>query len=149
MKPWLRPLPFALLAAAGLSAVGRAPVDDAAPSRSAALCGTLARAQRITCKAEDVVWLDGPTGITGAMAGHARALVRGRDASASEDQTDVESLDLLVVEARLSPEGQLLDLVGAAYNLTRSGGADEGAYVVGAEAEGHDAGAADAGLRGF
>ena len=130
MKSWLRPLPFALLAAAGLSAVGRAPVDDAAPSRSAALCGTLARAQRITCKAEDVVWLDGPTGITGAMAGHARALVRGRDASASEDQTDVESLDLLVVEARLSPEGQLLDLVGAAHNLTRSGGADEGLPIV-------------------
>ncbi|MCW5835445.1 MAG: hypothetical protein KIS78_23790, partial [Labilithrix sp.] len=63
MKPWLRPLPFALVAACGLSRLGRAPVDDAAPSRSAALCGALAAARTLTCAPEDVVWLDGPSGV--------------------------------------------------------------------------------------
>lgn len=132
MKPWLRPIPFALLAALGLARVGRAPVDDAAPSRSAALCSSLARTSKVTCRAEDVVWLDGPAGVVGALAGTARALVRGKDGSASDEgsSADAETLDLFSVEARLSPEGQLLDLVGAAHNLTRSGGADEGLPVV-------------------
>lgn len=135
MKPWLRPIPFALLAAFGVAHVSRAPVDDTAPSRSAALCSTLARTQKITCRAEDVVWIEGPTGVVGALAGKARAIVRGKDASASDDDhaagsPDTETLDLLSVDARLSPEGQLLDLVGTAHNLTRSGGADEGLPIV-------------------
>ena len=133
MKIWLRPLPFALVAAYGLSRAGRAPVDDAAPSRSAALCSSLAQTHSVTCNPADVVWIDGPSGILGAMGGKARALVRGKDrAQGSSDQgasaTDADTLDLLVVEARLSPEGQLLD-VGDAHNLTRSAGADEGLPV--------------------
>jgi len=133
VKIWLRPLPFALLAAYGLSRAGRAPVDDAAPSRSAALCGSLAEAQSVICDPADVVWLDGPSGVLGAMGGKARALVRGKDhGAAAREQgagaADADTLDLLLVTARLSPEGQLLD-VGDAHNLTRSAGADEGRPV--------------------
>jgi hypothetical protein len=130
VKIWLRPLPFALLAAYGLARVGRAPVDDAAPSRSAALCSTLAQTHGVTCEAGDVVWLDGPSGVLGAMGGKARALVRGKEretASADPGSTSdaADTLDLFAVDTRLSPEGQLLD-VGDAHNLTRSTGADEG-----------------------
>lgn len=138
MKIWLRPLPFALLAAYGLSRAARAPVDDAAPSRSAALCSTLEEAHGVTCAAADVVWLDGPRGVIGAMSGTARALVRGRAkapagsadelTSSSDPTSPTSSLDLFSVETRLSPEGQLLD-VGDAHNLTRSNQADEGLPV--------------------
>lgn len=131
MKPWLRPLPFALVAACGLSRLGRAPVDDAAPSCSAALCGALAAARTLTCAPEDVVWLDGPSGVLGAIAGEARALVRGKERAPPGEPTggaDADTLDVFVVTTRLSPEGQLLD-VGDAYNLTRSPGADEGLPV--------------------
>ena len=136
MKIWLRPLPFALVAAYGLSRAGRAPIDDAAPNPSVALCGSLAQTHGVTCDApaDDVVWLDGPTGVLGAIGGKARALVRGKDHEqagehgAGSGAADADTLDLLLVEARLSPEGQLLD-VGNAYNLTRSGGADEGRPV--------------------
>ena len=131
MKIWLRPLPFALLAAYALSRAGRAPVDDAAPSRSAALCGSLAQTHSVFCDPADVVWLDGPSGVLGAMKGKARALVRGKDRGAAAREhggADADTLDLLLITARLSPEGQLLD-VGDAHNLTRSGGADEGLPV--------------------
>ncbi|MBX3214444.1 MAG: hypothetical protein KF850_20580 [Labilithrix sp.] len=132
MKPWLRPLPFALVAACGLSRLGRAPIDDAAPSRSAALCGALAAAHTLTCAPEDVVWLDGPSGVLGAIGGKARALVRGKERAAQPSDpavaADAETLDIFAVTTRLSPEGQLLD-VGATYNLTRSTGADEGLPV--------------------
>lgn len=122
MKTWLRPLPFALVVAYGLARAGRAPVDDAAPSRSAALCAALTRAEGIACEASDVVWLEGPSGISGAMRGRAQALVRGKQEAHGADE---ESFDLFAVDARLSPEGQLLD-VGDVYDLTRSADADEG-----------------------
>lgn len=121
MKPWLRPLPFALGVAYLAARAERATVDDAAPSRSAALCGALAKEEGVTCSPEDVVWLDGPSGLRGAMHDDgARALVRGKD---KED-----AIDLWKVETRLSPEGQLLD-IGDAFNLTHSTGADEGLPV--------------------
>lgn len=120
----LRPLPFALLFAFAVTRCGRAPIDDAAASRSAALCGVVQKLHGIRCEARDVVWLDGPTGIRGAMAGKARALLRGRDAG-----SDPETLDVVAIDARLSPEGRLLD-VGDPHNLTRSSGADEGLPVV-------------------
>ena len=136
MKLWLRPLPFALLAGYALSRAGRTPVDDAAPSRSAALCTALAPSG-VTCAAEDVIWIDGPTGVTGATFGAARALVRGHererveaapeDMGAPSDKND--TFDLFTVAARLSPEGHLLD-VGDVHNLTRTSGADEGRPVL-------------------
>lgn len=136
MKLWLRPLPFALVAAYALSRAGRAPIDDAAPSRSAALCGAIA-ARGVTCAAEDVVWVDGASGVAGALGGgSARALVRGRererDVALPPDVAPAdraESIDLYAVTARLSPEGHLLD-VGDVHNLTHTTGADEGTPVL-------------------
>ena len=78
MKPWLRPLPFALVAGYVVSRVGAVPVDDAAASRSAALCTALAPSG-VTCVPEDVIWVDGPSGVVGATIGQARALVRGHE----------------------------------------------------------------------
>jgi hypothetical protein len=136
MKLWLRPLPFALLGGYALSRVGTTPVDDAAPSRSAALCSALAPSG-VTCAPEDVVWIDGPSGVVGATVGQARALVRGHereragaapeDPGATSDKND--TFDLFTVGARLSPEGHLLD-VGEVHNLTRTSGADEGRPVL-------------------
>jgi hypothetical protein len=134
VKIWLRPLPFALVAAYGLARAGRAPIDDAAPSRSAALCAALEKAHGIACSPSDVVWLVGPTGLSGAMHEKGRALVRGRERGKPSSATDpnapsdAETLDLFSVDARLSPEGQLLD-IGDVYNLTHSSGADEGVPI--------------------
>lgn len=136
MRLWLRPLPFALLAGYVASRAGRAPVDDAAPSRSAALCTSLAHAG-VTCAAEDVLWVDGPSGVAGATVGQARALVRGRErATAGAVPADVgapveknDTFDLFSVAARLSPEGHLLD-IGDVHDLTRTSGADEGLPVL-------------------
>lgn len=134
MRTWLRPLPYALGAAAGVAWLTRAHVDDAAASRSAALCGALG-ASGVTCAAADVVWLDGPAGVLGAVTGaEARAIVRGRapapsEAAAPGGEAANDSLDVFAVRARLSPEGQLLD-VGSVHNLTKSASADEGLPVV-------------------
>ncbi len=136
MKPWLRPLPFALVASYALARAGRAPIDDAAANKSAALCGALAHSG-VTCTADEVIWVDGPSGVAGATVGAARALVRGHererataspaDIGAPVDKND--TYDLFSVEARLSPEGHLLD-VGDVHNLTRTSGADEGLPVL-------------------
>lgn len=120
----LRPLPFALALAFALARAERAPIDDAAPSRSAALCGVLAKTHGVACDANDVVWLVGPRGLGGAMAGGARALVRGREPSSEPAAGDADTFDLFHVDARLSTEGQLLDL-GDVHNLTHSASADE------------------------
>jgi len=139
LAPWLRPVPFALLAGCALARSGRAPIDDGAANRSAALCGALAR--DVSCVAEDVVWIDGPRGVWNASFGSARALVRGRDRDGDRERaagasTDPgappqgnDTFDLFAVKARLSPEGHLLD-VAASYNLTRTTGADEGRPVI-------------------
>lgn len=130
MKLWLRPLPFALVMGYVLARAGRAPIDDAAPSRSAALCKVL-DLQGVICAPEDVLWTSGPRGVTGAIGGEVRAIVRGRekekagpvDPGAPSDKND--TLDLFTVDARLSPEGHLLD-VDEVHNLTHTSGADEG-----------------------
>ena len=136
MKTWLRPLPFALALALALASATRAPVDDAAASRSAALCAALVH-EGVTCSPADVVWLDGPRGVLGSLGGPtARAIVRGRAVPSPAEATPApggeaanDSLDVLTVRARLSPEGQLLD-VGDVHNLTRSASADESAPIV-------------------
>jgi hypothetical protein len=91
-------------------------VDPATPNRSASLCERLG-ARGLSCGADAVTWLDGPHGVPAAIAGHARALVRAG--------SNGEPVDLYLVDARLSPEGVLLG-AGAAYNLTRTSGVDEG-----------------------
>lgn len=120
VRPSLRPLPF-VLAFAFLWAEHRSSgIDDRAPNRSTALCEALA-ARAIHCDADDVTWLSGASGVRGAVFGHARALVRG--------QVEGEPHDLYVVDARLSPEGVVLD-VGEDYRLTRTSGVDESAPLV-------------------
>ncbi len=136
MKPWLRPLPFALFAGYALSQAGGPRGDDVAPNVSTALCAALARSN-VTCAAEDVVWTFGASGLSGATVGQATALVRGREAQPKVTVADPgapagelnDTFDLFSVGARLSPEGQLLE-VDYAHNLTRTSGADEGLPVL-------------------
>ena len=121
MKPWLRPLPFMLMAACGLSRAGRTPVDDTAPNRSAALASALAPTG-LACAASDIAWIDGPSGVVGAELGKARALVRGR-------MKDDVTADIFLVTARLSPEGRLLD-VSDVYDVSRTSSAEETVPIV-------------------
>jgi hypothetical protein len=127
-KHTVRPLPLLLGAAWGITHAVRAPIDDAAANRGAALCDGLLRKQGITCTAAtDVVWLDGSHGVLAAMFGRARALVLARDRAHSEGDVtatpDARSVDLFAVDVRLSPEGRVLDFDDA-HNLTRSIGGD-------------------------
>lgn len=124
-----------LLAGYALSRAGRAGVDDAAPSRSAALCSALVHAG-VTCAEGGVVWVEGPSGVLGAMMGQARALVRGREIPRPEAPADRgapmernDTFDVFSVQARLSPEGQLL-AVGDVHDLTRTNGADESVPIL-------------------
>lgn len=119
-RPSLRPLPFVLLAMLWWGARRADDIDDHAPNRSTALCEALAQ-RSLTCTADGVTWLTGANGIRGAVFGGARALVRAEPAG--------EPNDLYLVDARLSPEGVLLD-VGDAYDVTRTSGVDESAPVV-------------------
>jgi len=113
--PWVRPLPFALAIAAALASRRGADVDVAASSPAAAVAAVLT-ARGIECSAEDVAWTTGASGVFGAMRGGARALVRG--------SVRGEPNDLYLVEARVSPEGAVLE-IGSAWNLTRTAAVDE------------------------
>ena len=117
-----RPIPFALLIGL-LAAAGRGrDIDDAARSPEAAMAAALS-ARGLTCDADDVQWLTGPRGALGAPA------VRGPVVRAHAGSQ--ESADLYLVDARVSPEGAVLD-VGAAYDVTRTSGVDESRPVLGA-----------------
>jgi len=121
-----RPIPYAL-ALALLLALGRGEtIDGKAPNRSAALVSVLS-ARGLLGDEADVTWLDGPRGVGGAMFGGARALVRAR--TRGERNESAEPNDLYLVEARLSPEGVLLD-VDQAWNLTHSTDVDESRPVI-------------------
>ena len=109
-----RPVPFALALGAFFAVRRGVEVDANAPSRSAALTQVL-RARGLACDADDVTWVKGPTGVRGALFGGARALVR---ASKNGDPAD-----LYFVDARLSPEGSVLD-VGTEHDLTHTTGVD-------------------------
>jgi hypothetical protein len=130
VKLWLRPLPFALALAYALARAGTGPVDDAAPSRSAALCSALA-ARAVRCQPDDVTWIDDPPGALGAAAGKpSRALVRGSGKGEGSDPSDEDdALEIFVATARLSPEGRVLDVEGI-HDLSHTSGADDGMPVV-------------------
>ncbi len=117
--PW-RPVPYAVVIALLVHAYGTPDVDARAPNKSAALATTLT-ARGFACEGTDVEWLRGATGVRGAMVGGARALVRAT--------LHGEPKDLFVVEARLSPEGVLLE-VGDTWNVTRTTGAEESVPVL-------------------
>jgi hypothetical protein len=109
-------LVLVVLAIAWLASTGRGKdVDRHAATPEAALAGALA-ARGLACGASDVVWIDRSRGFSFTGAGRARALVRASLAG--------EPSDLYAVEARLSPEGAVLD-VGSAWNVTGTTGVDE------------------------
>jgi hypothetical protein len=119
----LRPIPIAVAAACALGA-GRGNVDSRAPSPEAALAGALG-ARGLSCDPTDVVWVDGPRGLRGAIAGKAWALARAH--TGGRDGADPN--DLYLVEARLSPEGAVLEVDGS-WNVTETSGADESRPMV-------------------
>ncbi len=77
----------------------------------------------LTCETADVAWIDPPSGVRGAIAGRARALVRA-SASGPGDPSD-----LYLVEGRLSPEGAVL-WIGDVWDVTNTSGVDESRPVV-------------------
>jgi hypothetical protein len=117
--PW-RPVPFAVALALVIAARRGDDVNAASSSPSAALAEVLTL-RGFACSADDVVWTRGPAGVTGAMRGGARALVRA--------STHGDPNDIYLVEARVSPEGWPLE-VGGAWNLTRTASVDESRPVV-------------------
>lgn len=118
LRSWpLRPVPFAL-AFAALAGWRRAADVGADADRSAALSRALFAREGLVADAADVTWLDGASGVAGALSADARALVRAHAGG--------EPSDLWLVTARLAPNGVLLDL-GGAWNLTRTSGVDESA----------------------
>jgi hypothetical protein len=112
--PLLRPLAALAVVAIFASRLG-ANVDSLAPSASAALAEALA-ARGLACSPGDVHWLRGPSGVSGALRGGGRAIVRAR---AGSDANDVYAVDV-----RLSPEGVPLE-IGRIYDLTRTSSVDE------------------------
>jgi hypothetical protein len=112
--PAWRPIAGAV-AIAGLLLTGRDAGVHRAPTRSISLAALLS-AHGLACTDEDVAWLSGPRGVHGAMIGGAKALVRAN--------AHGEPADLYLVDARLSPEGALID-VGDTWNVTRTTGVDE------------------------
>jgi hypothetical protein len=130
--PW-RPVPFALVVAAFFALRRGADVDVAAPNASTALADVLAK-RGLACDPDDVVWTQGASGVRGAILGGARALVRAAELPAGASDrartpTSSEPSDLYLVEARLSPEGSVLE-VGTAYNLTDTSSVDESRPLV-------------------
>ncbi len=106
---------FVMLTTWAIAARQARGLDPVAASPAAAVAEALAD-RGLACTAGDVTWIDGPGGIPGAIAGRSRALVR---ASAGEDPSD-----LYLVNARLSPEGEVL-AVDDAWDLTNTSGVDE------------------------
>jgi hypothetical protein len=103
---------------AGALAVRRGgEVDLVAPSPAAAIAEVLT-SRGLPCDTDDVVWVAGPKGIWGSIAGGAKALARARAAPSGEPS------DLYLVDARLSPEGVVLD-VGDAHDVSETSGVDE------------------------
>lgn len=96
---------------------------DLAPTNAETALAEVLSARGMSCAADDVTWIDGAKGVRGAMMGGARALVRATRAGGGEPS------DLFVVEARLSPEGALLE-VADAWDVTGTSGVDESRPVV-------------------
>ncbi len=124
LPPRLRPVPFAFIAALGLAGLFQPGESLPAKNRSDALTRAL-RAEGLEASEGDVLWLARTNGLASSLSYGGRALVRAHLRG--------EPNDLHLVEARLSPEGVLLDL-GNVYNLTRSSGVDESVPVL---ASGH------------
>src|SRR5260370_9353455 len=122
LEQWFRfrGLPIALFFAAALAVASRHTVDRAATAprtqaAEAAVAGALS-SRGLSCEAQDVVWISTPHGIWTALSGGARAIVR--------PSHEGEPTAVYLVDARLSPEGSVLE-VGSAHNVTETSGVDE------------------------
>ncbi|MDP9034253.1 MAG: hypothetical protein M3O50_05565, partial [Myxococcota bacterium] len=111
-----------MIVGAGLLAATQATdIDGNAPSAEAAIASALTH-RGLTCDAFDVAWVTRSSdgwGVLRRVLGRgtiARALVRARTQDAPSD--------LYLVEARLSPEGAVLDVRGT-WNVTDTSGVDE------------------------
>jgi hypothetical protein len=111
----LRPIVVMAAVAWILTARHTAPGGADEPSSEAALAKALSE-RGLVCAAADVAWVSRPRGLWLSMFGKAQALVRAHAAD--------EPSDLYMAEARLSPEGAVLDVSGV-WNLTETIGADE------------------------
>src|SRR5579859_1471999 len=130
-RTWMRPVPFALLMAAGIAARHGEGVDLVAASPESAIAEALA-ARGLACEPEDVAWIVGPRGVVGTVAGGGRALVRAHAVVPEAERVagaPPEPSDLYLVEARLSPEGVVVEL-GDVYDVTETSGVDESRPVV-------------------
>ncbi|MCL2449191.1 MAG: hypothetical protein FWD17_09605, partial [Polyangiaceae bacterium] len=99
--------------------VGRAAVPG--PYTPEAAVVSALDAQGLKSEPSDVVWIDGPSGVRGALLGGARALVRAGQPG--------EPKDLYLVSARRAPGGAVLSVDGA-WNVTDTSGVDESRPVV-------------------
>jgi hypothetical protein len=115
-----RPAAVAMGVAWGVHAWQGRALDPVPPSAAACVAEALT-ARGLAANAGDVTWIDGPSGIAGAIAGHARAIARAGDAD--------DPKDLFIVSTRLSPEGSVLE-VDDVWNVTDTSGADESRAIV-------------------
>ena len=115
-----RPAAVVMVAAWAVSAWRGRTLDPVPPSAAASLA-ELMTARGLAAGTADVTWVDGSSGVLGAIGGQARALVR---AGAGDDPKD-----LFLARARLSPEGSVLEFIEA-WNVTGTTGADESRAIV-------------------
>ncbi len=116
----LAPMIATVAAALALSSVraDRAILSAATPE--AAVAAAL-NERGLFCDPADVTWVEMPRSLVRAMGYGARAIAVAHSAT---DPTDIYS-----VNARVSPEGRVLE-VGAAHNLTDTSGVDESRPIV-------------------
>jgi hypothetical protein len=122
--PFWRPVarPAATAVAAGLALAGLRFDRGVLAARTPEAGVAAAFAERgLVCDPADVVWVERPHSLTDALGSGARAIAIAHAVG--------EPTDLYSVDARVTPEGRLLD-VGSAHNLTETSGVDESRPIV-------------------
>lgn len=117
----LRDIAAVACAAGLLSQVFASPPKTEHTDRAAALAAVLGQ-RGLTAQPSDILWVDAPRGVAGALGAVSRAVVRARTEAG-------EPADIYLAETTLSPEGVLLS-AGGVYNLTETSGAEESRPVV-------------------
>src|SRR5215831_520251 len=111
---------FVVLGAGALAIAMHKRVDGSG-DRSAALARAL-KARGLITTADDVRWVDEPSGLKSAVGCGVRAVVRAAPAKG-------EPNDVYLAFAKVSPEGVLLDVCDA-FDLTETSSADESRPIV-------------------
>ncbi len=119
-RPAARPAGVALVAALAVASIRAEPAVLGASNRDQAIAAALT-SRGLVCEPADVAWVDVPRSLAHALGGGARALAIAHVAG--------EPTDLYSVEARVSPEGRVIE-VGGAHNLTETSGVDESRPIV-------------------